>query len=367
MTPAWLQPLCTAVQTNGHIADSRHASELPLCIYLLQMREYYRWEHGLAFGADMPRSAVGSWLADRETLWDTLEGRQLADLPGPDGPLNPWDVAAVNTALRPCGLSYGAGLVGPERPVFFLAETLHHGAVPVDGETVQTLVCGRELARSLGSPLAMLDSAQGRPTIVLRQAALARWLWERFEAHGLRAADGPFHHLAVAQGLHGNAEFNAALPRLLDDLSEVLLLHEMGELRAGRRLGPAWAALRQAQASNRRAELLLRAVRDHLADLGTTLPTLLAQGQATRMQFWFAGFEGHREALFPGLKRAYAAWHQGDAGAALRQAVAAGLGHFTALADELLALHGQRAHGDGADAAVTIAQRLDAPAAICLA
>lgn len=367
MTPAWLQPLCTAVQTNGHIADSRHASELPLCIYLLQMREYHRWEQGLAFGADMPRAAVGSWLAQREALWDTLEGRELAELPGPDGPLNPWDVAAVNLALRPCGLSYGAGLVGPERPVFFLAETMREDTALVDGEVVQTLVCGRELARSLGSPLAMLDSAQGQPSIVLRQAALARWLWARFEAHSQRAADGPFHHLAAAHALHGHAEFNAALPHLLGELSDVLLLHEMGELRAGRRLGPAWAALRQAQASNRRAELRLRAVRDHLADLGTTLPTLLAQGQATRMQFWFAGFEGHREALFPGLKRAYAAWHRGDAGAALQQAVAAGMRHFNALADDLLALHGQRLQDDGGDMAVAIAQRLDAPAAICLA
>jgi hypothetical protein len=367
MTPGWLQPLLAAVQTNCHIADSRHASELPLCIYLLQMREYHRWEHGLPFGAELPRATVGGWLAEREALWDTLEGRALVDLPGPDRPLDAWNVAAVNTALQPLGLSYGAGLTGPERPVFFVAECLHHGTEQVDGEAVQTLRCGRELARSLGSPLAMLDSAQGRPSIVLRQAALARWLWERFEAHGLRAAEGPFHHLAVAQGLHGNAEFNAALPRLQDELSEVLLLHEMGEWRAGRRLGGAWSALRMAQAGNRRAELRLRAVRDHLADLGTTLPTLLAQGHATPLQFWFAGFEGHREALFPGLKRAYAAWHQGDGGAALQQAAAAGLVHFRSLADDLLALHGQRAEEAGGDIAAAIAQRLDAPAAICLA
>lgn len=367
MTPAWLQPLRATVQTNCHIADSRHASELPLCIYLLQMREYHRWEHDLAFGADQPRATVGGWLADREALWDSLEGHALLDLPGPDGPLDAWDVAAVNTALGPLGLSYGAGLVGPERPVFFLAETLRHGSEQVDGEALPTLVCGRELARSLGSPLAMLDNAQGRPCIVLRQAALARWLWERFEALGLRAADGPFHHLAVAQGLHGNAEFNAVLPRLLDELSEVLLLHEMGEWRAGRKLGSAWSALRLAQAGNRRAELRLRAVRDHLADLGTTLPALLAQGHATRLQFWFAGFEGHREALFPGLKRAYAAWHQGDAGAALHQAVTTGRGHFTELADELLALQARHAPEDGRDTAAAVAQALDAASAVCLA
>jgi len=367
MKPDWLAALHMAVQTNCHIADSRHASELPLCIYLLQMREFYRWEHCLAFGAEMPRAAVGGWLAEREALWDTLEGRELVELPGPTGPLNPWDAMTVNTALQPWGLSYGAGLAGPERPVFFLAETMKLGTVQVDGQAVQTRVCGRELARSLGSPMAMLDSSQDRPGIVLRQDALARWLWERFESYSQRAPDGPFHHLALAHGLHGAVEFNAALPHLLDVLGEVLLLHEMGELRAGRSLGPAWSALRLGQASNRRAELRLRAVRDHLADLGTTLPTLLAQGHASPLQFWFAGFEGHREALFPGLKRAYAAWHQGDGGAALQQTVAAGLRHFTALANQLLALHGQRVAEGAGDTAAAIAQLLDAPAAVCLA
>ena len=49
--------LARAVQTNCHIADARHATDLSLCIYLLQMREFYRWEHGLAFDATLNRDA----------------------------------------------------------------------------------------------------------------------------------------------------------------------------------------------------------------------------------------------------------------------------------------------------------------------
>ena len=35
--------LLEAVQTNCHIADARHAQDLSLCTFLLQIREFHRW------------------------------------------------------------------------------------------------------------------------------------------------------------------------------------------------------------------------------------------------------------------------------------------------------------------------------------
>ena len=75
MTGAPAAPLVAAVQTNCHIADARHATDLSLCNFLLQMREFYRWEQGLPFGAALPRDAVGAWLAEREALWAELGDR----------------------------------------------------------------------------------------------------------------------------------------------------------------------------------------------------------------------------------------------------------------------------------------------------
>lgn len=279
---AWDGPaLVRAVQRHCHIADATHASDLPLCIYLLQMREFYRWERGLPFGAALEREAVGAWLSARELLWNELEGQALLPLPLPMGALaDALDEDAVNTCLQPHGLAYGAGLSAPGRPSFFVAEQVGCGLQTLDGEAVNVQVCGRELARGLASPMAML-APEGRngaqPRIVLRQAALARWLWERFEGHSLHARAGPFHAVAQRYGLNDADGFNAALPRMVEDMGRMLLLHEMGELRAGGLLGPAWAEMRLAQADNRRAELRLRAVRDLLADLGTTLPALLDQ------------------------------------------------------------------------------------------
>lgn len=334
-------PLIAAVQTNCHIADARHAADLSLCTFLLQMREFYRWEKGLPLGATLARDAIGQWLARREARWAELEGRDFAPLPGgAAGEIDPFDADRLNRLLRPQGLVYGAGLLGPERPTFFIArlEALQPLA---DGITLQ--VCGAELARCLFAPPAALQG----DTIVLRRESMARWLWEKFEALGLKKLDGPFRAVSQAYGL--DEDFHAALPRLIDEQSRTLVLHELGEHRAGRWLEPGWAAMRLAL-HDRRAELLVRAVRDHIADFTHTLPTLLAEGSASSIHFWFAGFDGVRRQLFPSLVDSYHAWCAGDEGQALRREVARGALHFTRLAEQVLALHAQ--HGDGAAARI---------------
>ena len=65
----------------------------------------------------------------------------------------------------------------------------------------------------------------------------------------------------------------------------------------------------------RRAALYVRAVRDHLADFGVTLPTLLDRGAEASIHAWFAGYDGVRELLYPALPQTYAQWREGDGGA----------------------------------------------------
>ena len=349
--------LIEAVQTNCHIADARHAADMTLCTYLLQMREFFRWEQGSAFGSSIDREALGSWIAEREALWTSLEDKGYARLPAlglPDG-LDPFDVVAINSRLRPVGLLYGAGLVGAERPVFFLAEL--HGQTR--HEEIELLTAGRELARGLIAPPAALGNWNERQAIVIRRESLARWCWEKFETFMLRQPAGSaFHAVVEAYGL--DHDFEAAMPRWLDEQGEAVLLHELGEHRAGQWLGPAWSAMRIGLAS-RRADLYARAVRDHLADLAVTLPTLLDRQAAASLHFWFATYDGIREALFPSLQSDYQAWREGDGGLALRRATTRGHAHFTELAAKVMALHLR----DGAQAGPAIEGLLTAPEAIC--
>jgi hypothetical protein len=102
-------------------------------------------------------------------------------------------------------------------------------------------------------------------------------------------------------------------------------------------------------------------VRDHIADLEVTLPTLVDRGADTALHFWFANYDGMREALFPALARGYAAWRNGDAGLALLHAARTGAAHFGVLARQVLELHARL----GGRAAPAIERLLSAPQAIC--
>jgi hypothetical protein len=347
------------VQHNCDIADARHAADMTLCIYLLQMREYFRWERGLGFGAALARDEIGAWIADREARWEKLEAHEYLPLPADDAPagdLDPFDAEAVNARLRPHGLLYGAGLVGAGRPVFFLGEL--HERQSRDG--LEVLAAGRELARGLLAPPAALGG-EGRGPIVLRRESLARWGWEKREACALRPqVEGALRALVDAYGL--DRDFAAALPRWIAEQGEMLVLHELGEHRVGHRLGPDWAAMRLAL-PGRRAELYARALRDQLADLEVTLPTLLERGAeaAASLHAWFANFDGVRELLYPTLPQAYARWRGGDGGAALRQAIATGVAHFRRLADDILAQYRQATPTSAAG----IEALLTSPRAVC--
>jgi len=164
-------PLIAAVRTNCHISDARHAREMTMCTYLLEMRELFRWERGLALGAPVPQRDVGAWMAEREALWSALEDAPHVPLPLPDRTVDPYAVDDANRALAPHGLVYGAGIGRFGKPQFFVAELAR--AERRDGLTV--LVAGREYARDLtAAPAASRDG-----TIYVRLESLQRWLWER--------------------------------------------------------------------------------------------------------------------------------------------------------------------------------------------
>jgi hypothetical protein len=340
-----LDRLVNAVQTNCHIADASQAADMTLCIYLLQMREFFRWEHGIAPMQRLRHDEVGAWLEERESLWARLEGKAYAPLPIRGGWFDPFDAAAINAQLRPFGLVYGAGYIGPGRASFFLGEL--QGVQQRGGMDV--LVCACEHARSLIAPPAALTGS----TVLLRQESLARWVWEKFEAWTLKRQHGPFK---AALDAHGFDRLGlAAVERLIEGERESLILHELGEFRVGRRLGTDWQSLRGL--APRRTDLYLRAVRDHLADCLVTLPSLLHARADASLHFWFANLEGARALLFPRLPQAYAAWLAGDEGVALRAAIATGSMHWQRACDELLALY----RAPGADPASRIEACITAP------
>jgi hypothetical protein len=191
-------------------------------------------------------------------------------------------------------------------------------------------------------------------TVLLRQQSMRRWLAEKYEAWTLKRQEGAFKSALDAHGFQRDG--TQALERMVEQEGETLVLHEIGEFEAAGRLGADWPALR-ASLQSRRADLYVRAFRDHLADCLVTLPTLLQRRADASLHFWFANLEGVRALLFPRLERAYAAWCAGDQGAALRDAVSAGAAHWGLACARLLEIH----RTQGSDASAQVERAVQSP------
>lgn len=333
MNTQQLEALREAVQTNCHISDAQFAGEYTLCVYLLKMRELYRWEQGLPFGAALPKEDVGPWLSEREQLWEELQERDFAPVTVDDQSFNPLDTDAINEALASHDLVYSGGFGSGCRPHFFLAEL----ELRQDHDDLRILVAGRELARDLTAPPAMALGS----TIFIRRESLRRMIWEKLEEWRWRRNEGA---LARAFRYYDfDADPEGSLEAITDTELNSVILHERGEVRAGDLLGDEWnqmlAALPRSQ-----AELMARAVRDHLADCLSTLPGLIEDVRPASLHFYFGNLHAMRKELFPGLHEAYLHWVENDRLERLQELAERGSRHWHQVATDMLDLY--RRHGE---------------------
>lgn len=328
-----LGAIVSAVQKNCHISDAQFAADLTLCTFLLKMRELYRWEHEIPLTQDMPKSAVGDWMNERERFWEGVESAPYEPLPLSAGSVDPFEVAVANRELAPHGLVYSGGFGRACKPHFFLGNLLREEM----REGFKVYVSGCEFARDLDAPPGMmLDD-----TIFVRTESLRRWLWEKYEEwnwnHRNEAMTRAVAHYDFL------ADPAAALQAMTTTETESVILHELGEARVGAELGEDWSRM-LAGVMRTRAEIIARAVRDLYADCLSTLPGLLARENPAAIHFFFANLTGMRRTLFPELAAAYRAWLDTGDSRELRQVGAAGAARWQALAWRMIELH--RQHGD---------------------
>ena len=317
-----------AVQTNCYINDARHAQEMTMCTYLLEMRQFYRWEHSLPHFARLPKEDLGVWLSEREALWQDLEDEDYRLVPVPSGPRDPFDAEAINADLVPEGYVYGGGIGRFQRPHFFLAR-LHRHEVR-EGFTV--LVADCEYARDLIAPPAALLNR----TIYLRREAVQDFLWSKVEEWNWKRQDNALGRALACYDFDTHPD--AALERMTEVEGETMILHELGEGLAGDLLGEArWQAV-LAGCTRHKPEIVARAVRDHLADCLVTLPTLLKRGVDSSIHFYFGNFTGMRRKLFPAAYAAYRESLEAGNWSRLAETVARGREHWEAVARRILAV-----------------------------
>lgn len=338
-----IHELTAAVQQNCHISDARYARDYTLCIYLLKMREYYRWEKGIGYEDELPADDLGNWLHEREQLWQRLESQAFRAISVAGQQFDPFDSEAINRHLTTQGLVYSGGLGRYAKPHFFIGTLLRKE----QREGLTIFVSSRELARDLVSQPAM---SLGR-VIYVRRESIRRMIWEKIEEWRWRKQEN-----AMARAVsHYDLEHNLrrALDEMTDHETEAAILHEIGEERAGQLLGEEWQEL-LAAVSRTKAEALVRAVRDHLADCVSSLPLLLTQDNRASLHFYFANLAGMRKELFPQLGAAYQRWINGSDLSGLADTVDRGREHWLNIARRLLELY----RANPAECATTIEEFL---------
>ena len=294
-----MKEIIETVQHNCHIADARYAGDYTLCVYLLKMREMYRWEQGIDFKTVLTTDDVGDWLTEREGVWDEVEEQEYKLLRIKDKDHDPFENSLINTFLDEHKLVYNAGLGIRCRPHFFVAElekTIQH-----DDYTVY--ISGKEYARDMAAPAAMAQEHR----IFIRRESLRRVIWEILDDARVTGLDNPLTRAMSFYDFDHDVE--EALNLMSEAEIEYVIQHEIGEVKAGLLLGESWNDM-LSQLARTQAEIMLRAVRDHLADALTTLPALIEKGSEASLHFYFGNMTAMRKHLAPELVNAYEAWHE---------------------------------------------------------
>lgn len=328
-----MKSLDQQVQQNCHISDAQYAGNYTLCIYLLKMREFYRWEEQLPFTKKLNNDDIGQWLTQRESLWDDIDETPLLNLRINDQTIDLFDSDKINQQLEKQQLVYsgGYGLYG--KPVFFLGELIHKER----HEDYTLYISGKELARDLAAPPGM---AQNK-TVFIRRESLRRFIWEKFEESHWHKQENPLARALACYDFKTQPE--ESLEKMTDNEVDTVLQHEIGEIQAGKILGNSWEEMLLSLPRSQ-AEIMARAVRDNIADMLSTLPNLLDKNEPAQIHFYFSNISSMRKMIFPSLPAAYKNWLETGSTSELKSLNSQASEHWINIARQMLDIYYQ--YGD---------------------
>lgn len=330
-----LETLSQAVQFNCDLSDRDFAADYSICIYLIRMREYYRWAQGLAHDQTLDQGELMDWVSEKEAVWEGLDAQQLMPIEYQGVQYSCFDVAGINRRLHPAGYTYSAGYGPFSKPVFMLAELTE---IEVS-EDYRLILAGRELARELTAPPAVMRDGE----ILIRTESVSRMIWDLLEEWQWHKPDNAMAELVKCFDFEGQPL--EALQLASEELREVLILHEVGELIAGSQLADNWDEM--LADADRHLQMFARAVRDNLADCLSTLPALISQHNIAGIHFYFASLTPLRKAMFPQLEFAYQRWRRAQRLDGLQAAVICGQDHWQATATQLSDVYSSSEPGRG--------------------
>jgi hypothetical protein len=299
--PDRIHNLGQQIMGNCHRSDARFAGSFSLCGLLLRLRDYYRWEHGMAPWEEFDNTAILNWIEKREELWETRLEDELSPLCWNGDEIDPFDARTVNRHLE--GYHYSAGYAAFLKPSFVLAKIdrqEQHGSFTI-------IYLGEELARDL-----FTSPAQTRETVIVaRRRPLAAYLWDMI-LHGppsrRQALDQGLIRYGLGCGRHNPRDRNwiAGFESLLNIEMESHVRHELGEATDLVFPRKDWQTI-IGRFPQTRIELMARSLKDLLGDTGPQgrLKFIVDQRRMASLDIYVAEMEGLRALIFPELDEAY--------------------------------------------------------------
>jgi len=297
-TPSLLEK----VRHNCDVSDARDNGIYSICTLVLKLRNLYKWEHGMEPWEEPDSPVLLDWIAAKEEYWQSIQTETFTALPVNGKSVDPFLLSPINKSLSAENLIYGAGYGRSMKAVFFMAEILEDRMV----EGCPTLILGKEKARELSSPFAMLQDG----VIYIRREPMRFFFWDQIQEinHSCRIS---MQQALGAYGLMKNSctvereKLIAVFDSIIDQELEIFIYHEVGEslenlLDSG--------VLKKIVAAypDSILELLARAVKDILADThpGGLLNHIVERERKSSLGFYMSFLDGMRKHLCPGLQEA---------------------------------------------------------------
>jgi hypothetical protein len=321
------------VLQNCQITDACYAGFHSICGLALRLRDLYKWEKRLdPWVEDDPQSII-EWIGEKEEVWERLSKRELVKIRLCGHAYDPFDTRAINAALEPLGLFYGAGYVQGMRPTFFLA--LLEEKREMQGYPVYLL--GSELVRDLLTLPALTQDN----SVLIRKESTRLFLYNQIffiQKSGLRALDVALECYGLNRKDFKTLRSN--LNRIIEAEIETQLYHELGELREKTFDRGTWREI-IATYPHSPIELLARAVKDLLADMSPEglLYHFIKREKKASLALYVAFLDGLRKELFPEIIAGFDKFlHSGD-WQPVEEAILWGYKRMATLAKEMCAIH----------------------------
>jgi hypothetical protein len=324
--------LINDIKYNCDVSDAKYWGYFSICGLLMRYRDLFRSERGIKPWDEIRRGEIADWIQRKESRWPELEVEDFRDLTIGGRKYPPFDVGAINDALRPGKLIYGAGYGMYMKPTFFLAELCT--TAELAGHPVYT--ANREYARDLFSTAGML---QGR-SIFLRLEPLTVLLWDKFQESKARPGSPlgrAFSRYGLVEHSSPGGEFRDKLLHIAERYATVLTRHELAE---SMEEVPVWKDI-LATAGDRDVEHFVRAVKDLIADTSAHGPfkQIIERRDRAGLGLSLALMDGFRRLLFPELRKASERPDGQEDWPSLDDVRKAGYGKFLSLREEIIGLY----------------------------